>query len=215
MAAGQGGAACEPGGRLDEIAALLDRLPSDDPALPRLLAEAVRLLFGNEPNRSALRDDRTAARFEQWAARLPAGHPAAPVALFLGLAARYMQALFAGDTDRADATLTEMLRSAELVPEGHPALPFVYCGVACAYVERHALNGDLRNLDLAMEAVNRALATADAIGGDIGPGSQTYGFLQHVRGHIRMSWNVYDLQLPRVTEAILILSRRRFNSDRK
>ena len=188
--------------RLDEIAAMVDRLPPDDPALLQALAEGTRLVSETGMNRSVMGNDRVAAHYERLAGRLAAGHPMAAFATFMGLSARYVQALLARDTERADAALTEMVRSAGLVPGDHPLLPFVLCGVATAYAERHGLNGDLRNLELAMDAVNQALAAAELSGGPFAPGTQLHGFLLHVRGHVRMVWNVYDPQLPRIGAAI-------------
>lgn len=192
----------EPDKRLDEIADLLDRLPPDDPAVVQSLADATRLLFAFGLNRSALGNDRVAAHYERLAERLPADHPMTPHAIFMSRSVRYVQALLAGDTERADITLTEMVRSADLVPAAHPLLPFELCGVATAYIERHSLNGDLRNLDLAMDAINKALAAAARVGGLFAPGTQLHGFLLHVRGHVNMVSNVYDPQLPRVIAAI-------------
>ena len=188
--------------RLDEIAALLDRLPPDDPAVTQALADATHLLHSFGMNRSALGNDRLAAHYERLAERLHAGHPLVPYAMFMGRSVRYVQALLAGDTDRADASLIEMIRSADLVPAGHPLRPFVLCGVATAYTERHSMNGELRNLELAKAFIDDALAAAVQVGGPFAPGTQLHGFLLHVRGHVSMVWNVYDPQLPRVIAAI-------------
>ena len=188
--------------RLDEIAAMLDRLPPGDPAMVQALVEAELLLYGTGMDRSALSNDRVAAHYRRLAERLPADHPLVPHARFMGWSVRYMQAFLAGDTDSADAMLIEMIRSADLVPAGHPLRPFALCGVATAYVERHSMNGELRNLELAKAAIDDALAAAAEVGGPFAPGAQLHGFLLHVRGHVSMVWNVYDPQLPRVIAAI-------------
>jgi hypothetical protein len=188
--------------RLDELAVLLDRLPPEDPAVVRALADVTRLVYALGVNRSALVNDRVMAHYERLAERLPTDHPLASYAAFMGRSARYVQALVARDTERADAALIEMIGSADMVPAGHPSRPFALCGVATAYIERHSMNGGLRNLELARTAIDDALAAAAQTGGPFAPGSQLHGFLLHVRGHVNMVWNVYDPQLPRVIAAI-------------
>jgi CHAT domain len=204
VVAGTGG---DPGSRLDEVAALLDQLPQDDPAVPQLVAEAVQLLFANGPSRSALRSEQSVTLLERWAARLPADHPAAPVARFLGLAARYVQALLAGDTERADAALTDLLGSVDLVPPGHPSLPFAYGGLASAYFERHALHGGLRDLEQAKDMATRGLEIVEKSSGQFGAGTQLHGFLLYVHGHMLLAWNVYDRHWDKVGEAIAEMER--------
>src|SRR5205823_7794302 len=121
--------------RLDEIVDLLGRLPHDDPAVVQALADATRLLRAHEMTRSSLGGDRVAGFFERLTERMPAGHPMVTYAMFMSRSVRYVQALLAVDTERADAILTEMTRLSGLVPEGHPLRPCVLCGVATAYVE--------------------------------------------------------------------------------
>ena len=192
----------DPGRRLDEIADLLDRLPPDDPAVVQSLDDATRLLLALGINRSALANQRVAASYEQLAERWPADHPMTTYVVFMSRSVRFMQAVFAGDTERADITLSEMVRSASLVPADHPLLPLVLCWVATAYIERHSLSGDLRNLDLALDAINRALTAATQIGGLFAPGSPTHGILLYVRGHASTVWSVYDPQVSRIVTAI-------------
>jgi hypothetical protein len=195
--------------RLDEIEALLDRLPADDPAIVQGLADTARLLSVFGVSRSALGNDGLATHCERLAKRLPADHPMAAYFLFTARSARYMQAMFARDTERADATLGEMVGSANALPAGHPLRPFMLCGVATAYAERHSINGDLRDLDLARDTIDEALAAAARVGGPYAPGTELHGFLLYVRGHVSMVWNVYDPQLPRVASAIQDLEQAR------
>jgi CHAT domain len=193
--------------RLEEVVALLDRLPPDDPVMVRALADATGLLSAQFMTRSVLGSDGVAAFYERLADRLPAGHPMVAYAMFMGRTIRYTQALLGGDTERADALLTEMTRLADRVPAGHPVRPFVLCGVATAYTERHSLNGELRNLELARARIEDALDEAAKGDGPFAPGTQLHGFLLHVRGHVNMVWSVYDPQLPRVDAAIADLER--------
>jgi hypothetical protein len=188
--------------RLDEITALLDRLAPDDPTLEQVLADATHLMYTLQMSRSLLSNDQVAAHYERLVERLPADHPLVTCAIFMGRSARYLQALFRGDTERANAMLAELIRSADMVPDGHPFRPFALCGVAFAYTERHATNGELRDLERASKAIDDALAAAAQVAGPFAPGGQLHGFLLHVRGHVAMVWNVYDPQLPRVVAAI-------------
>jgi CHAT domain len=188
--------------RLDELAGLLERLSPDDPAVVQSLLRASHLLLALGTSRSVLANDRVRTSYERLAERWPTDHPMAAYVVFLSRSVRYAQALFAGDTERADITLVEMISSASLVPAGHPLLPLVLCGVAMAHIERHSLGGDLRNLDLAADAINGALAAAARLGGLFAAGTALHGFLLYVRGHVNMVWNVYDPRLPRVVAAI-------------
>ncbi len=188
--------------RLDEIAALIAGRPAGDPAVTEALAEAMRLLYTVEFRLPGGQSEQVTAFHEQLASRLPADHPVALLALLMSQALRFVQALAAGDPDRADALLSEMIRSAEAVPPGHPLRPFALSGVATAYVERHSLTGDLRNLELAKQAVDKALDATAETDGPFAPGGKLHGYLLYVRGHVLMVWNVYDPRLPRVNDAI-------------
>ena len=194
--------------RLDETTALLERLPADDPAVAAALAGTSSLLSALGLDRAVLADGQVAARVERLAEVMPDGHPMTVYVRFLVPAIRYMQAHLARDTERAEALLIEMAGSAGAVPAGHPMRPFVLCGVATAYAERHTLNGDLRNLDLAWQYIEDALVAAEQAGGGLfAPGGAPHGFLLHVRGHVRMLRNVYDPKLPEVDAAIEDLER--------
>jgi len=176
-------------GRLDEAVDLAERLPPDDPAVLAAIAEATQALGAAVMSRPVLERGRVAEHYERLAGRLPAAHPLAAYAEFMGRATRYVQALLTGDTDRAAAALGAMIGAADAVPPGHPYRPFVLCGVATAHVERHGLTGDMHSLDLAEESIGEALAEAEG-GGAFAPGTQLYGFLLHVRGHVRVLKNV-------------------------
>jgi hypothetical protein len=193
--------------RLDETIALLERLPADDPAVVAALAETSGLLTPLALDRGVLTDGRAAAGLGRLAGLLPAGHPMALYARFMALAARYMQAYLGGDPDRAAVLLTELTGSADAVPAGHPFRPYVLCNVAIAYAERHSVNGDLRNLDLARENIDEAIREAGQPGGPFAPGTAMHGFLLHVRGMVRMLRNVYDRDEAEVRAALDDLER--------
>jgi CHAT domain len=177
--------------RLDEAADLAVRLPPDDPAVLAAIADATRALSAVGLSRPVLQDGRVAEHYERLAGRLSATHPLAVYVAFMAWAARYVQALLTGDTDRAAATLDAMIRAADAVPAGHPYRPFVLCGVASAHVERHGLTGDVRSLDLAEQSISAALEEAEG-GGAFAPGTQLHGFLLHVRGHVRVLKGIDD-----------------------
>lgn len=193
--------------RLDETIALLERLLADDPSVVAALADIGSLLSVLGLDRAVLADPQVAARIERLADLLPAGDPMTVYVGFLVQTVRYMHAHLARDTERAEALLTEMAGSAGAVPAGHQLRPFALCGVASAYAERHTLNGDLSNLDLARENIEKALAAAAQAGGPFAPGGAPHGFLLHVRGHVRMMRSVYDPKLPEVDAAIEDLER--------
>jgi tetratricopeptide (TPR) repeat protein len=188
--------------RLDEIATVLDRLPHDDPeAAHAMTVLSTHILNASISNRNVLRQDRLFAQIERLASDLAPGDPLEPYAGFLVSSARYVRAGLAHESDRADAALREMLRHADLVPAGHAARPFVLSTVATTYMERHSISGDLRNLDLADQAIGQAFAEA-APGGLYAEGTELHGYLLYMRGHLRTIRAVYHPTLPRVNEAI-------------
>src|ERR1700719_4576773 len=99
-------------------------MAQDSPEMAQVLSAATRLLHAPAMSRSFLGNDRVAAHYEQLAGRLPADHPLVPIATFNGLSVRYVQALFSGDAESADAALTEMIRAVGLLTAGHPFRPF-------------------------------------------------------------------------------------------
>ena len=177
--------------RLDEAVDLAERLPPDDPAVLAAIADAARALSAAGMSRRVLENGRVAEYYERLAGRLPATHPLAAYVAAVGQAARYVQALLTGDTDRAAAALDAMSRAADAVPAGHPYRPFVLGWVASAHVERHGLTGDMHSLDLAEKSISEALAEAEG-GGAFAPGTQLHGFLRHVRGHVRVLKSMDD-----------------------
>jgi hypothetical protein len=203
----QTGSADDLGARLDEVAAVLDRLPHDDPeAAHAMTILGMHALNASISNRTILQQDRLFAQFERLASDLAPGDPLAPIAEFMLWSARHVRARLALETERADEALGEMIRRVDLVPAGHMARPFVLSGVATAYMERHSINGELRNLELADKAINDALAEA-AAGGPFAEGTAQHGYLLYLRGHLGMMRAVYNPSLPRVNEALTDLER--------
>ena len=201
------GSADDLSARLDEVAAVLDRLPHDDPeAAHAMTVLGAHILNASISNRTILQQDRLFAQLERLASDLAPGDPLVPFAEFMVWSARHMRARLAHETERADAALGEMIRRADLVPAGHTARPFVLSAVAVAYMERGSINGELRNLELADRAINEAIAEATS-GGPFGEGTATYGYLLYMRGHLRAMRAVYDPSLPRVNEALDDLER--------
>jgi tetratricopeptide (TPR) repeat protein len=203
----QTGPADDLSARLDEVATVLDRLPHDDPeAAHAMTVLGMHVLNASVSNRNVLRQDRLFAQFERLAADLAPDDPLAPYAVFMVSSARHVRANLDGEPERADGALSDMIRHADQVPAGHPARPFALFGVATAYAERLSINGDLRNLELADKAIERALSES-APGGLYAPGSELHGHLLYLRGHLRAMRAVYNPSLPRVKEAVEELER--------
>ena len=203
----EAGSADDLSRRLDEVVAVLDRLPHDDPeAAHAMMILGAQILNTSTANRAILQQDRLFARIERLAAGLAPGDPLVPLAEFMIWSARYARARLEHQTERADAALREMIGRADLVPVGHVMRPFALFSVAIAYVERHSMNGELRNLELADRAINDAIA---ALGSSVpfAAGTALPGYLRYVRGHVRAVRAVYDPSLPRVAEAIEDLER--------
>jgi tetratricopeptide (TPR) repeat protein len=167
-----------------------------------MIVLASRILDASISNKTVLERDRLLAQFERLASELAPGDPLAPLAEFLIWSVRHMRARLDLDPEGADAALGEMIRRADLVPPGHVARPFVLSSVAIAYMERHSMNGELRNLELADSAVNKAIAAADASGGPYAEGTTLHGYLLYLRGHLRVVRAVYRPNLASVDEAI-------------
>jgi hypothetical protein len=196
------------GARLDEVAAVLDRLPHDDPeAAHAVTVLGAHILNASISNRAVLQQDRLFAQVERFASDLAPGDPLVPLAEFMLWSSRHVRARLQHNTERADAALGEMIRRADLVPTGHMARPFVLSSVATAYMERHSINGELRNLELADKAINEALVEAAASGGPFAEGTAPHGYLLYLRGHLGVMRSVYKPSLPSVNEAIADLER--------
>lgn len=195
------------GARLAEVTAVLERLPHDDPEAARAMTLlGAHLLNAGVSSRAVLRQGRLLAQLERFASGLVPGDPLAPVAEFMLWSARHMRARLQQETEQAEAALQEMIRRAGLVPAGHVARPFALFSVATAYLERHAINGELRNLELADRAINEAVAEA-ASGGPFEEGGALHGYLLYLRGHLGTVRAVYSPSLPRVDRAIEDLER--------
>ena len=203
----QSGPADDLSARLDEVAAVLDRLPHDDPeAAHAMTVLGSHILNASISNRSVLRQDRLFNQIERLASDLAPGDPLAPYAGFMVSSARYVRAGLDHEPEHAEAALNEMIRQADLVPAGHAARPFVLSVVATAYVERHSTKGDLRNLELADKAIGQAFSEASP-GGPYAAGTKLHGYLLYLRGHLRTIRAIYNPSLPSVNEAIEDLER--------
>lgn len=201
------GSADDLGARLDEVAAVLDRLPHDDPeAAHAMAALGVHTLNASISNRTILQQDRLFAQFERLTSDLAPADPLAPLAELMLWSGRHVRARLELDTERADAALGEIIRRADLVPSGHAARPLVLLGVATAYMERLATNGELRNLEPADKAINEAMNEA-AAGGPYVEGTGLQGFLFQLRGHLRLMRVIYSPSVSGVDEAIDDLER--------
>ena len=203
----EAGSADDLSRRLDEVAAVLDRLPHDDPeAAHAMTVLGTHILNTSIANKAILQQDRLFAQIERLAVGLAPGDPLLPLAGFIIWSVRYARARMEHQTERADAALRELIRCAELVPADHVARPFALFSVGIAYVERHSMNGELRNLELADRAINDAMAALGS-GGPFEEGTALHGYLLYLRGHVRAARAVYDPSLPRVAEAIEDLER--------
>lgn len=203
----QAGSADDLSTRLDEVAAMLDRLPHDDPEAAHAMTQlGMHILNASISNRTILQQDRLFAQFERLASDLAPDDPLVPFAEFMLWSARHGRARLAHETESADAALGEMIRRADLVPAGHEARPFALSAVATAYMERHSIKGELRNLELADKAINEAVNEA-ASGGPSAVGAAMRGHLLYLRGHLRAMRAVYDPSLQRVNEALDDLER--------
>jgi hypothetical protein len=194
--------------RLDEVAAVLDRLPHDDPeAAHAMTILGAHILNASTSNRAVLQQDHLFAQIERFASDLAPSDPLVPLAEFMVWSSRHVRARLQHETERADAALREMIQRVDLVPAGHVARPFVLSSVATAYMERHSINGELRNLELADKAINEALAEAAASGGPFAEGTAPHGYLVYLRGHLGVMRAVYNPSLPSVNKAIEDLER--------
>lgn len=197
----------ELGTVLAEVTAVLDEMPRGDPEVARTLTViGTHLLTASLEDRSMFQREHLVTLFERLAADLAPGDPLVTIAEFMRWSARYAQALMRGEPEPADAALRQLIQRADGVPAGHLARPFALAGVAIAYIERHADRRELRDLQLANEAIDRALDAAE--GSEwFAEGTTLRAQLLYVRGHLRMIWTVYEPSLPRVTAAIEDLER--------
>jgi CHAT domain len=189
-------------GRLTELADAMDRMPHNDPAFARAMATvAIQMLSVGSANRSVLQQEWLVTRLERVVSQLDPDDPLRPLAQFMLLSAKFLQATIQHRTDTADTLIDELAQCAESAPPGYSARPYLLAGVGLAYRERHVMSGELRHLQRAEHYLNRAVGEADPDGpfGEQGP---LRGMLLYFRGHLTLLWCYYDPTLDRVNRAI-------------
>ncbi|MGH3155706.1 MAG: hypothetical protein ACRDNF_03880, partial [Streptosporangiaceae bacterium] len=197
----------DAGARLEEIADTVERLPRGDPGFGRALVSAgMRILNVSATSRSMSQREPLVSLFDRLVPKLAPDDPLLPLAQHMRCLARCLQGVQRHRPELVDAAIEEMTRYAGLVPLLYPFRPFMLYGVATAYVERHAMGGEIRHLERAAHFIDRALAEADP-GGPFAEGSPLYGMLLFTRGHIRAIRGYYDPTPDLVTAAITDLER--------
>ena len=193
--------------RLAELADVMDQMPRDDPAFARTLtAVGIHLLSASSADRTVFQQDWVVTRFERLTSGLEPDDPMQPLAQFMLWSVRLAHAMLQHRPETADAIIKELIRCADSVPAGHSARPYMLAGVGVAYIDRHAMGGELRHLQRADDFIARAIAEADP-GGPFGEPGPYHGALLYFRGHLRTLWCYYDRSLERVTAAIEDLER--------
>jgi len=195
------------GARLAELADAMDRTPHDDPAFAHALTTVgLQMLMASSSNRSVFQQDRLVARVERLASGLDPDDPLQPLAQFMHLSARFLHASIQHRPETADAIIDELTRCTESVPSQYPGRPYMQAGLGAAYLERHAMGGELRHLERAEHCLARAIAEADP-GGPFGEGGPLRSVLLYFRGHTAVVRCYYDPNLDRLTAAIADLER--------
>ncbi len=195
------------GTRLAEIADAMDRMPHDDPAIARAMTTAgIQLLSVSSTDRSVLQQDWLVSRVERLVSGLDPHDPLQPLAQFLQTSLRFARANLEHRPDAADAAIAELTRIAEAVPAEYAARPYLLAGLGVAYLDRHAMGGQLQHLERAEDYLARAFAAADPAG-PYAEGGPLRGVLLYLRGHVRVVRCYYDRSLEGVTAAIDDLER--------
>ena len=193
--------------RLTELADAMERTPHDDPAFARALTTVgLQMLMASSSNRSVFQQDLLVARIERLASGLDPDDPLLPLAQFMHLSARFLHASIQHRPETADAIIDELTRCTESVPSQYPGRPYMQAGLGTAYLERHAMGGELRHLERAEHCLDRAIAEADP-DGPFGEGGPLRGVLLYFRGHTAVVRCYYDPSLDRLTGAIADLER--------
>jgi hypothetical protein len=199
---GETGDAGDIGARLDEITAMMDLLPADDPASAQaMIAVGMSLLNMIATHRSALREERVIPKLERFSAALAPDAPLRPLARYMEFSGRALFAIMQHRTADLDSAITELAACADSVSADHVARPFMLAGLAVCYQERHAMAGEIRHLKLAEHYAGQAIAAAGT-SGPFAPGTAPHGFLLFLRGHLQMIRCAYDPALGRIQTAI-------------
>jgi tetratricopeptide (TPR) repeat protein len=193
--------------RLDEIMTALERMPRDDPGFARAVATVgIQVLSVSSTHRSAMQLDRIVPQLERAAAGLAPEDPLKPFAQCMYWGAVSLRGSLLGQPDIADTAIDELIRCAGSVPAEFILRPYLVASVGFALVDRHAMGGELRHLELADVYARKAFECIDPEG-PFAEGSLGHAALLYLRGHIQMVWCNYDASEHRVTRAIDDLER--------
>lgn len=195
----------DPG--LDELVALLARIPRDDPDRASLAtAISLRALSLGGTNRAVLLDDRIAPELSRAAAGLAPDDPMRPFAAMVHWVSVGVQGTLTHRPELQDQAVSELRKLADGISAEGPARTSLQLAVAVALIERHSTDGDMRHLEDARTYVNRAFAAASAAGEPaLQAGMRTTAL--YLRAHLELVWLNYEQddaakRLPRVTAAL-------------
>jgi hypothetical protein len=178
--------------QLADVADAMDRMPRDDPGFARALtAVGVQMLSASTADRAVFQQEWLVSRLEALTSGLDPDDPLLPAAQFMQWSGRLSHATMRHRPETADAIIEKLTRYADSVPASYEARPYMLAGAGLAYVERHAMGGELRHLEQAEHFMARAIAEADPTGpfGESGP---FHGVLLYFRGHLRLVRYYYD-----------------------
>jgi hypothetical protein len=195
------------GARLAAIMDVLDRMPRDDPAFARAMTGlSIQMLSVGSTSRSVLQEDWLVTRLERLVIGSDPGDPLQPFAQYMQQLVRFTHAVLQHRPAAADALIEDLTQSVDALAADYAMRPYMLAALGTAYVERHAMGGELRHLQHAEHFAERALREADP-GGPYGEGGILRGALLYLRSHVRLIQCYYDPSLESLTMAIDELER--------
>lgn len=188
--------------RLDAVVTMLERMPRDDPGFARAMTTvAMQVMSVGARRRFTWEQDRLVVRLQEAVVRLAPDDPLRPLAENMHWSAVFMKGIMEQRPDVVDDAIGELIRCAEPVPAGYPYRPWLLASIATALIDRHGMGGEVRDLERAGVYLDRAFAAIDPAG-PFAVGTELYGALRYLRGHLQLIWSLYDPSPERMTEAL-------------
>lgn len=197
----------DPGASL--VMAALDSLPADDPEFAQVLATVgVKALGLGAVSRSAAAEDRVAAQLDRAIGGLGADDPLRGLAEIMAQGAAGLRGALRHEPGELDAAIGRLRAIVGARRPDDPVRTLALAGLGFALCDRHAMRGEIRDLEEAGECTRQAFA-AVAPGSRFAEGTALHGGLLYLSAHLKLMWCYYrrEPDLEQLDQAIAELKR--------